>query len=89
MVSFWRTGFIECAETYALYQTDVFVHGNEFVTKAFKKVCSIGRQVTFSVKMTKKRQPRATNIVSVPGGGGQMQQMGYDEAAEARRNLKR
>ena len=91
MASFWRTGFIECAETYASYQCDVFVHKNEYTRGG----CSIGRQVEFSVQMSEKHQPRATNIVSAPGGlpaqggGGQMQQVGYDAAAEARRNLKR
>jgi len=55
------TGFIECADTYAKYQCDVFVHKNEYSRGG----CSVGRQVEFSVQMSEKNQPRATSIISV------------------------
>lgn len=55
-------GFIECAETMAAYNRDVFI-SSEFVPQG----AEIGDQLQFSVTLSDKGHPRAANVVKVGG----------------------
>lgn len=54
-------GFIECAETMATYNRDVFIT-SDLVPEGAK----VGDPFKFNVTLNDKGHPRATNVVSVP-----------------------
>jgi len=55
-------GFIECAETHAMYGRDVFVH------KANVGDLAVGTEVTFKMETNKQGMPQARDLVKVGGG---------------------
>jgi len=51
-------GFVECAETFAIYGRDIFLHRTEY------EACGVdvGSQVRFTIVLSEKAQPRAVNV---------------------------
>mmetsp|Transcript_8119 Transcript_8119/g.22627 ORF Transcript_8119/g.22627 Transcript_8119/m.22627 type:complete len:341 (+) Transcript_8119:74-1096(+) len=54
-------GFIECYETYALHQRDVFLH------KAQVGEMTVGQPVTFTCELNKQSMPQAKDVQSMGG----------------------
>jgi len=55
-------GFIECAQTYQLFQRDVFLH------KAQMGDLEVGAMVMFSCEENKKRMPQAKDVQAIQAG---------------------
>merc|ERR1719162_703968 len=58
-------GFIECAETYAQYQRDVFLHKTQIGEM------SVGQYVTFTCEVNKQEMPQAKDVQPIGGAPGQ------------------
>ena len=70
-------GFIECAETFAVFNQDVFLHKKEMPS-----VEHVGAEVQFQIMLNNKGQPQATEV-QVIGQGVQDGLEGGDPNAAA------
>ena len=52
-------GFIECAETRALYNQDVFMHKMEYMNCGM----DVGEECKFEISLSEKGQPRVFKIM--------------------------
>jgi len=56
-------GFIECAETFQVFNQDVFLHKKEMPS-----VEHVGAEVSFMIMLNAKGQPQATNVQVIGAG---------------------
>ena len=56
-------GFIECAETFAVFNQDVFLHKKEMPS-----VEHVGAEVQFMIMLNNKGQPQATDVQVIGQG---------------------
>lgn len=61
-------GFIACADTYQIYQRDVFLLAKEFLREAGR--CQVGSTVSFTVDHNKAGHPQARNLEVVTAEAG-------------------
>lgn len=57
-------GFIACEETQSIFNSDVFLHKQQFEDAGLK----LGTQVTFSVEVSARGQPQARNVTRADAG---------------------